>query len=471
MGQKPFIKLFQSPKAFYFFDVNQNKIMNISKSTYDILDKWLSGEKNYVQNNVELEKLIKNGYLSPKRPSKIEHPLTNIVEPLLDSKLNMLILQLTQKCNFRCSYCVYSSLHSEGQRVHSAKTMSLETAMQAVDFFAEHSIDSNIVYISFYGGEPLLNFDLLKKIVPYIQHVFKGKRLSFGMTTNGSLLSPEIVRFLVTNKIYFMLSLDGPEKIHNINRRMAINGKGSFQLIKKNMNYIKETYPEYFEKLSISMVIDQQNDYDYIREIYRDELFGEIREYNVSYIDDKYSLEKTVYTEEYTEREVYHHFVTFWDYITQNNLWRKDQDIQRNYKNLYSFLEQLDLSEGLPETGVPSGPCVAGKTKLFINTDGNFYPCEKVSELSSSMCIGNLKNGFNYSAVKNLLNIAQLTSEECKNCWAFAHCFLCATYCDDHGELSGDLRKSFCRGVQKELEEKILDYIALIECKELLYRD
>ncbi len=71
-------------------------------------------------------------------------------------------------------------------------------------------------------------------------------------------------------------------------------------------------------------------------------------------------------------------------------------------------------------------PCVPGKHRFFVNAEGYFYPCERVNELSPVMQIGNLETGFELEKVENLLNIGKLTDEECRKCWAFRFCTICA---------------------------------------------
>ena len=304
MNGVPFIHLIQSPMGWYFYDVNRHDIVQVSEGAYTALEAILQG-KNTAEIDPEamseIDYLQSTGYLSDNKIKKSEHPSTKFLPYYLSHKINMLTLQLTQSCNFRCSYCVYSDLHNEANREHSAKRMSFETAKKAVDFLLEHSRDSERVSIGFYGGEPLLEFKLIKKIIEYSDKAFDGKEYSYTITTNGSLLTEQIVAYLAEHRVNTMISLDGPKEIHNISRRFTANGKGSFDTVIENIKMIAEKFPEFASTLGINMVIDPRNDYNYVKQLFDE--YDYFDKFNIrvssSVIDDTYSSEKTIYTDDY----------------------------------------------------------------------------------------------------------------------------------------------------------------------------
>lgn len=123
----------------------------------------------------ELEYLIDSGCLqSANENVVVEHFETSLLESLYENSLNTIILQVTQNCNLRCQYCVYSGSYIN--RVHNNKRMSVEVAKQAIDFLAKHSMNSKEISIGFYGGEPLLEFSLIQEIVDYAERIFIGKK-------------------------------------------------------------------------------------------------------------------------------------------------------------------------------------------------------------------------------------------------------------------------------------------------------
>ena len=112
--KKPFIKLFSTPNNYYFFDVNKDEIVLISFTAYQYLYKVLNDlESNDLEIPQEILILQNNGYLEDKsRVQKIKHPYTEYLEEFLNRKLSKITLQLTQNCNLRCRYCVYSETHN-----------------------------------------------------------------------------------------------------------------------------------------------------------------------------------------------------------------------------------------------------------------------------------------------------------------------------------------------------------------------
>lgn len=133
------------------------------------------------------------------------------------------------------------------QRTHSTKRMSFETAKKGIDFLLEHSIDSERINIAFYGGEPLLEFNLLKDIVAYVEENAVGRDFSFSITTNGTMVTEEIVKYFIQHNIQMSISLDGPKRVHDDNRRFANSGVGSFDEVIEALKGIYEKHPDYFE--------------------------------------------------------------------------------------------------------------------------------------------------------------------------------------------------------------------------------
>lgn len=146
-----------------------------------------------IQDEWDFLELQSQGYLkSESLVKEIKHPCTDVLEFLLERKLSLMTLQLTQQCNFRCKYCVYSEEANVRQR---------------------------------------------------------------------SLLNKEIMLFLEENDVSLLISLDGPQKINDKNRVFR-NGRGTFDVVARNLELMKKEYPNYWKKIQISMVVDTDNDLD-----------------------------------------------------------------------------------------------------------------------------------------------------------------------------------------------------------------
>lgn len=272
MERKPFIHLFKTSEGNYLYDVNTDSILKISLNSYSYLEKIMKESVIDLIEPEEVKILKENGYLKADKVKETEHPDTRLLKYHCTNKVEGIILQVTQNCNLRCEYCAYSGGYKN--RLHSDKRMSESIAIDAIDFLINHSKDSDSVSIGFYGGEPLLEFETIKKCIEYAVEHIEGKCLYFNITTNGTLLKDEIVDFFVKYKVLVTISLDGPEKIHNKNRKYVGSQKGSFAKIITNLRMIQRKYPEYFEKNISYNTVFETNDYNCVSDFFNNhELF------------------------------------------------------------------------------------------------------------------------------------------------------------------------------------------------------
>lgn len=398
---------------------------------------------------------------------KLEHAYTNYLQYFMERKLSKITLQVTQNCNFRCKYCIYSEDTNKKQRSHSQESMSWDTAKEAVDFLLMHSIDSKDINIGFYGGEPLLAFDLIKDVVAYAEKVFKGKKLTYNMTSNATLLDEEKIDFLIEHDISLMISLDGPKKINDLNR-VYPDGSGTYDTIMKKIQLIYAKYPEYADKLSISMVMDPSNDFDCINSVTLDGKDFKPLNLNASIIDTDYDYDNPLeYSEDYLWKYEYNMFLAlmaYWGRYPMDKISSISRSsVQRVIDNIYKF----DEAPAIKVYDVPSGPCIPGQMRLFSDINGNLFPCERVSETSEAMKIGTLREGFDFEQIKRLLNFSELTETECKNCWAFRYCNQCVKKADDGTKsMSRELKLKNCRSTKSGVYSEILQHLVMKEIPE-----
>ena len=131
----PFIHLFKTSLGYYVYDVNTGQVLKIDKGVYDYLKN--AGRE---VDELSLEKvnlLKKEGFLKSNRVKITEHPYTLLLPDALQTRVCNLILQVTQNCNLRCEYCIYSGNYDT--RKHSNNRMSFEIAKKSIDFLIEHS--------------------------------------------------------------------------------------------------------------------------------------------------------------------------------------------------------------------------------------------------------------------------------------------------------------------------------------------
>ena len=146
------IHILELYNQYFMYDVATNAIFSITKEMCKFLLNGQKGKEIEVKGELkdELEYLIDSGCLqSANENVVVEHFETSLLESLYENSLNTIILQVTQNCNLRCQYCVYSGSYIN--RVHNNKRMSVEVAKQAIDFLAKHSMNSKEISIGFYG--------------------------------------------------------------------------------------------------------------------------------------------------------------------------------------------------------------------------------------------------------------------------------------------------------------------------------
>ena len=190
----PNIHLFKAANNGYCYDVNRNAVVRLNRKSFNALRDWINDNKE-INDDATIQRLISEGYISNNYIGKIEHPMTAKAAELLANNIHMLILQVTQNCNLRCEYCVYSGSYIN--RHHSNKRMSFETARKAIDFYIQNSSQTDKLRFGFYGGEPTLEKELIEKCVDFIKLNARGKDTEFHITTNATLLDKEKMDFFV----------------------------------------------------------------------------------------------------------------------------------------------------------------------------------------------------------------------------------------------------------------------------------
>lgn len=442
----------------YLYDRQENRIVKINKEDYLKLHELENGIINEENENVK-KRFIKHGLCKENELEKIEHPHTGNLEFYLNEQIEQVTLQLTQDCNLRCEYCAYSGKYKN--RIHSKRSMSYEVACKAIDYMVKHSRCTKKCILGFYGGEPLLEISLIKKIVTYIESNCEGKEFTYMITTNATLLSDDIVDYLVEKNFVLMISIDGPKNIHNLNRCFE-NGIGSYDIIMNNLLRMKERYPDYYQKCSTNTVISPNQGFICVENfLINDDVMNSLTA-KLSLISDAGTNDDIHYEDEVfieQRKDELKQLLIMLGEIgedTKNTLFG---DYQQEMYRLYSML----CSGGLhAKKGHPSGPCIAGAKKTFIDVDGNIYPCEKVTECDATS-LGDIFSGISIDKAKDMINIAQITEQQCKDCWAFIFCFSCVASCLDESGISAEKRLRKCEGIRGAALENLKNILRLQE--------
>lgn len=400
---------FNSINNTYFYnDVNGNVSSEINKKGNDIL----YGNEKYVNKHITDDE-VQNTF--------------NIIG------VSQLTLIVTEECNLRCKYCVYSGEY-HNNRIHSSNYMNKEIAEKAVNKYLEcvkkdrrKNINKNPV-IGFFGGEPLLNFDLIKHVVEYSKNIYKGK-ISYTITTNATLLDKEKIDFLVKNQFSLIISLNG-NKYENDRLRVYPNNNGTYNTILEKLKIIYNEYPIFFDSnVKISTIFDNGTNLFELRDFFKKNVWLSNKLIILSKVIELHTNWYDRYSKE--ENKMYHlQLKELKDNFYNNLLSKNYSDIDIVSKKLFSifYLNILNRATNIKMDNYKfdiqpfSGSCIPG-TKISVDYQGLLHMCEKVN---NSVPIGNIEKWIDYEKISNLLNkYNSYIGSKCINCPVQRLCTIC----------------------------------------------
>ncbi len=317
--------------------------------------------------------------------------------------LKTLVLHLTDACNLACHYCYHSRKRGTSA---SQASMTLEVAKQGVDFLLEHSGPLKDVVLVFFGGEPLIRFDLISAVVPYALENAreKGKTVSFAITTNGTLLNERIIRFLYDNRMSVTISMDGSEETHDRYRRFP-DGSSSYRVI---LPKVRELFCRTWEKPVVARVTLAQHpgNLSGMLESLLGLGFSETGFAPVTTQDGEYQLNDGAMTLLLKQFEM---------------LAEKFLDIALK-GGFLGFTNLIDLLVTLHEGEVKNYPCGAGLGLFSVAPQGRVYLCQRLTG-EDRFCMGDIFGGFDQRKIEGFRSEAEISRKPiCKNCWARVIC-------------------------------------------------
>ncbi len=468
-----FILKFKEEERKYIYDVISNHILEVDDIFFDLIEHIKDGNSNerhgykyseHIINKMreEVERYRKErGIFENKKISKFIFPFSlEEYKLMLKNLLNHVILNITEDCNNRCEYCKYSGEYFFS-RTHSKKYMSEFVAIKAIKFIIENSVyilknTDEKLSIGFYGGEPLLNFKVIKECVDYVKINFDSicDRINFAMTTNLTILNKEIIDFLVKNNFSLLVSLDGPKDIHDRYRK-SISGKGTFNLVIKNLMKIRETSYEYYKnKVGFSIVLSPPYDLNSVVDFFERIDFLPQRVVLLSFVDD----EDTKFFDRFKNMDkINEDLKEQWNQLKSEykELLISEQRETSRYKLLSCFFEERlrdihrrNLIQPL-EKVYPNGICLPGIHKFLVSPEGKFYICEKIGY---SFSIGDIYNGFDIDAIFSLINeYIKISEPVCLDCWAIRFCKACFLRAMKGERLDSDRKRENCIEIKSSI--------------------
>ena len=376
--------------------------------------------------------------------------------------VTQLTLEVTQRCNMRCKYCIFNEdfpLH----RNHGYSDMNWDIAKRSIDYFVRlinSPLRANTAYSSclgFYGGEPLLNFSLLKKCVEYIKTKKLNEAIRFNITTNGTLLNRVIIEFFIEHDFDVLISLDGPKIEHDKNRIFK-NGKPTYDILLKNLNILKTINKGYFDRsVSFNSVHTYETDIENVINYFIIEFDNKIPRFDEGDYKINDSPETLLKMKMHNKQK--------------NELFSKYRDFEVNGEKggrLFNLLNRFFGTDynrfkrrnySLPEKFLLNGAtCIPGTRKIYVSIDGKFHVCEQVHP---GFSIGDCWNGVSYERAKKLYeNFKNNILNECNNCIAVHNCYICIARVGENGKL---VKYDLCERNRSEFKSFLQFFYSVLE--------
>ena len=435
-------------------DVESGAVHVVDDITYDVIslyeensaDEIISKLKSsYNEDEIrecisEVKELVEDGQLFTE---DIYEPFVEKFKEKRQTVVKALCLHIAHDCNLACKYCFAEEGEYHGRRA----LMSFEVGKKALDFLVANS--GNRVNLEVFGGEPLMNWDVVKQLVAYGRSLEEpnNKKFRFTLTTNGVLLNDEVMEFVNKEMSNVVLSLDGRKEV-NDRMRPFRTGKGSYDLIVPKFQELAESRNQtnYYIRGTFT-----RNNLDFSEDVkhFADLGFKQMSiEPVVGPEEDPYSIREQdlpQIMEEYDKLAL--------EYI--------DRYKKGNGFNFFHFM--IDLTQGPCVYKRLSG-CGSGTEYLAVTPWGDFYPCHQFVG-NEDFLMGNVDEGITKpELVKEFGNCNVYSKEKCKNCFAKFYCSggCAANSYNFHGTIN-DAYDIGCEMQRKRVECSIMIKAALAD--------
>lgn len=433
-------------------DVNSGAVHILDELSYDIL-KYLKNEipqeidkdiicklnAKYNEDDIrdaysELYALYEQGQLFSKDCYE------KYAEMMINSPVKSMCLNVAHDCNLRCEYC----FAAKGDFGTGRELMPLDIAKKAIDFMIANSGTRHNLEVDFFGGEPLMNFDVVRETVKYARSIegYHNKNFRFTITTNGLLLDNEKIDFINQEMSNVVLSLDGRKEV-NDKLRVTPNQKGSYNAIVPKYQQLVATRcdKDYYVRGTFTKHnLDFTKDVLHMADLGFDQLSIE------PVVSDpllSYSIKEEDLPAVFAEYET----------LAKEIIKRKKEG---KCFNFFHFM--LDLNQGPCAIKRLRG-CSCGNEYIAITPNGDIFPCHQFVG-NDEFKMGNLNEGTFNTLMKTQFSKANIYSKsDCKNCWAK---FYCSGGCNaNNHKYAGSILKPHKTGC--DLEKKRLECAIMIQ--------
>lgn len=426
-------RLIEGGTTYLLFNVNNLSLFNLDHFTYKVFSKILEGDK--IEDILESDQIPVFESICTKLFKNGVDKFTDDCPTTSKSMLDRLVLNVSNECNLNCCYCYAKG----GNYGHEKSSMEEHVAIKTVDYF--YNIYDEVNNIQFFGGEPLLNPEIIQTVCTHILSKYNKNEIlkmpDFSIVTNGTIISPEILEMLHTNNIRVTVSIDGPQFIHD-----PLRGHGTFNKIIKTIEHLKN------KNINVGIECTFTK-------------FHLINEFDVTDLMEFF----------YTSLELHATHIPCVATSENNDLYIDENDLTKSYTRAIKFaLDSLSTNDykldsytlrllrALVYKKSIEIYCPAGATTLSVSSEGDIYPCFMFTG-NEKFLIGNVFDN-KISPTKlldvseTLKSISKQNDPKCQSCWARSLCFGCIG--NDY-MLSGSVKtKSRC-----EFNKNLIEFFLL----------
>ena len=427
-----YIKVISKSGRYYIFDAISNNIYELEKEDFELINdlKDLGYKSTLRENVLNMEGMHNNAINNAKT----------------------LIIELTEECNIRCTYCVFDDAY-DSERNHGNKYISEDMAIQEINKFYTRT-NGTEAYLVFYGGEPLLNFKLIKNLVSYADDLSKNK-FKYSFTTNAVSLSSDKFDFLVEHNFKITISIDGPKNVHD-SRRLSKNGKGTFDIVLKNLNKFREFNFEYFYKnVDFNCTISNTDEIDEINNFFiSNDLFKKEKVRFSPIIQKSIQLDKEI-SSSISEDEFISSLKS-----RKPILFKSDDNIGIVQESFLGDIVKKIRYRLLDEKAMERKKiCIPFANRTYVRVDGSIQFCERIQNYNPVTSQENLV----IQSKKIYDQFYLMKSKSCEACFAYNFCEMCPASFIEEGRFSQKFAIDKCNEFRLNVEKAMNIYINSME--------
>jgi len=425
----------------YFFNYSTNSISLIHpliKLFHEEINKTGKIDKNNYQQDFSKEMIeyYREKYFFFKKHKLIDTNISEIkLVPDISSlqverqvaNLTQLTLEITEQCNYDCTYCAYGELYNDyGEREREHLSFEkIEIFLKKLVKLKKSNINSNnkrVLYISFYGGEPLLNIELIKEVVSFINKAKLEDIIKYSITTNGWYLD-KYLDFLIENDFNILLSLDGDVKTNKY--RVLHNRKETYSKVFNSAKKIMNKHPLFFENnVNFNSVFSDAGNQNEINAFFEREFDKKTRISTISnsgVTKNKVGMFNEMFKTLKIEKEI--------KYIPENSRFLNLTKFLRFTLKLEKKSIKSLFNNSTPKHN-PTGTCFPFSKKMFITAQGKVLPCERIGhQYELGNVVSSKTNFISYSQIANQYETHfNKMIKLCSNCYRKNDCSQCMFY-------------------------------------------